>query len=269
MVTSRLLTIEEAARHLNVSKTSLRRWTKLGTLPCVRVGARRERRFLEQDLDRFLHPEERAPEAAAAGALATALDALAEAASRGVARHVALLFHDRDELWRLFRPYVLDHLQRGAPMLYVHEEQSRDDVVTRLRAEGWDAERLADDGLLRLLVPTEAYLRTGTFAPERMIDFMEAAILDRRAAGHEVMLISGEMTWYLSGAPGVDGMSEYECRLNGLLARYPQVTIVCHYDMHRLSGAVTLGALCSHPHVQLKDRLVPGYYAGSSASSSG
>ena len=122
-------------------------------------------------------------------------------------------------------------------------------------------ERLTEQGLLRLLVPAESYLRTGSFAPERMIDFMEAAILDRRAAGHETMLISGEMTWCLSGAPGVEGMIDYESRLNELLARYPLVTIVCHYDMHRLSGAITLGALCSHPHVQLPDRLVSGYHA--------
>jgi hypothetical protein len=123
-----------------------------------------------------------------------------------------------------------------------------------------DPERLAEQGLLKLLGPDEAYLRTGSFAPERMIDFMEAAILDRRAAGHDTMLISGEMTWSLSGAPGVEGMMEYEIRLNDLLARYPNVTIVCSYDMHRLSGAITLGALCSHPHVQLPARLVPGYY---------
>jgi len=54
MVTSQLLTIEEAAHFLNVSKTTLRRWTKLGTLPCVRVGARRERRFEQSDLSRLL-----------------------------------------------------------------------------------------------------------------------------------------------------------------------------------------------------------------------
>jgi len=260
MAKGKLLTIDEAAQHLNVSKTSLRRWTNLGTLQCVRVGARRERRFRQQDLDRLLNPEARPPEPLVTQGSTDALAALAEAAERGVARHVALLFHDRDQLWQLFRPYVLDHLQRGAPVLYVHEESSRDDVTARLQSEGLDPDRLTEQGLLRLLVPTEAYLRTGSFAPERMIDFMEAAILDRRAADHPRMLVSGEMTWCLSGAPGVEGMIEYESRLNGLLARYPQVTIVCHYDMQRLSGAVTLGAFCSHPHVQLPGRIVPGYF---------
>ncbi len=264
MVMTRLLTIEEAAQHLNVSKTSLRRWTKLGTLPCVRVGARQERRFLRQDLERFLArgvDPQPAARAASAEAAADPIVTLIEAAKHGVPRHVSLHFDHRDELWRLFRPYVLDHLKRGAPMLYVHEENSREDVLARLRSDGFDPDRLSEQGLLRLLVPVEAYLRTGSFAPERMIDFMEAAILERRSAGHDAMLISGEMTWCLSGAPGVEGMIEYESRLNELLARYPQVTIVCSYDMHRLSGAITLGALCSHPHVQLPDRLVPGYFA--------
>ena len=40
----KLLTIEQAAQYLNVSKTTLRRWTKSGTLACMRVGAKGERR---------------------------------------------------------------------------------------------------------------------------------------------------------------------------------------------------------------------------------
>jgi len=182
---TRLLTIEEAAQHLNVSKTSLRRWTKLGTLPCVRVGARQERRFMLQDLERFLSRggEQQPLAPVAASGPTDPLVTLIEAAKHGVPRHVSLHFDHRDELWRLFRPYVLDHLKRAAPMLYVHEENSRDDVLARLRSEGFDPDRLAEQGLLRLLVPAEAYLRTGSFAPERMIDFMEAAILDRRSAG--------------------------------------------------------------------------------------
>lgn len=260
MVTGRLLTIEEAARFLNVSKTSLRRWTKLGTLPCVRVGARRERRFLQADLARLLDPDTILQPVTPVDAPSDPIAALGEAAVRGVPRHVCLFHHDRDELWRLFRPYVLDHLRRGAPMLYIHEQGARADVLGRLQAEGLDAEELSARGLLRLLVPSEAYLRTGSFSAPRMIDFMESAILDFRALGHGDMLVSGEMTWYLSGADGVAEMIPYEAALNPLLRRYPDVTIVCHYDVTRLPGSLNLGAMCAHTHVQLSDRIVPGYY---------
>ena len=263
MVTRRLLTIEEAAQFLNVSKTSLRRWTKLGTLACVRVGARRERRFLQDDLERLLNPDAlplpRQPTTTVGGS-SDPIAVLDEAASRGVQRHVSLHHHNRDELWRLFRPYVLEHLERGAPMLYIHEEGARADVAARLHAEGFDADELAARGLLRLLVPTAAYLRTGSFSATRMIDFVESAILDLRALGHSAILVSGEMTWYLSGAEGVEEMIPYEAALNELLRRYPDVTIVCHYDMARLPGSVNLGAICAHTHVQLPDRLVAGFY---------
>ncbi len=261
-----LLSIDEAARYLSVSKSSLRRWTRLGTLACMRVGARRERRFRREDLDRFLDRDTaHAPKASSALPRTDPLVALDAAALEGVPRHVCTHFRDRDELWQLFRPYVLEHAKQQQAIVYIHEENSRADVLARLHGEGLDPKRMIADGLLRLLVPSEAYLRTGSFAPERMIDFVEGAILDRRTAGHEAMLVSGEMIWRLSSAPGVEGMDEYEMRLNDLLARYPRVTIVCHYDMHRLSGAVTLGALCTHPHVHLPSGLLPGYFARAQA----
>ena len=50
----RFLTITEAAEFLQVSETSLRRWTNNGTLRCFRVGGRNERRFLKEDLLAFM-----------------------------------------------------------------------------------------------------------------------------------------------------------------------------------------------------------------------
>ena len=48
-----LLDIKQAARFLNVSEASLRRWTNSGRLACLRVGRRRERRFRRDDLLAF------------------------------------------------------------------------------------------------------------------------------------------------------------------------------------------------------------------------
>jgi excisionase family DNA binding protein len=255
-----LLSLDEAARYLNVSKTSLRRWTNAGRLVCVRVGRRGERRFRLSDIKRFLEPEAAAaPEPVGAhGREPRAV--LDDAAQRGVARHVCLHYRHRDELWRLFRHYVLDHLNRGSPLVYIHEEGARADVLGRLAGDGFDPADLQRRGLLRLLVPSEAYLRTGSFVGSRMVDFVEAAILDRRAMGFASTLISGDMTWYLTGAEGVQEMIPYETALNDLLRRYPDVTIVCNYDMVRLPVDIHLGALCSHPHAHLPDRMAFGYY---------
>jgi excisionase family DNA binding protein len=49
-----LLTLTEAAEVLGVSKVTLRRWTKAGVLPCVRIGRRKDRRFRPADIEEFI-----------------------------------------------------------------------------------------------------------------------------------------------------------------------------------------------------------------------
>lgn len=261
MVSQRhLLTIDEASRLLNVSKTSLRRWTNDGRLNCLRVGVRRERRFSLEDLNAFLS------EGKVKSPTADPYDPVAyldDAAVDGTPRHVCLHFHDADEQWRLYRPYLLSHLSTRDPVFYIYDVDKgmpRADLLNRLRAEGADPISLMENGLFNPVPSSDAYLKIGTFSPDRMIDFMESIILEMRAGGFERVLLSGEMTWYLSGAPGVEGMIPYEERLNDLLDKYPNVTTICHYNMNLLDGAITLGALCSHPIVQLPDRMVRGFY---------
>jgi excisionase family DNA binding protein len=49
-----LLNIKDAARVLKVSEMSIRRWTNSGRLKCYRVGGKKERRFLMEDLEEIL-----------------------------------------------------------------------------------------------------------------------------------------------------------------------------------------------------------------------
>ena len=49
--------IKQAARFLQVSETSLRRWTNAGQLACLRVGLKRERRFRRADLLAFMEDQ--------------------------------------------------------------------------------------------------------------------------------------------------------------------------------------------------------------------
>lgn len=49
-----LIDIEEAAELLGLSKVTLRRWTRDGRLPCVRIGSRGDRRFKPSELEAFI-----------------------------------------------------------------------------------------------------------------------------------------------------------------------------------------------------------------------
>lgn len=49
-----LLTLSETAATLGVAKITLRRWTKAGILPCIRVGSRQDRRFRAEDVAKIV-----------------------------------------------------------------------------------------------------------------------------------------------------------------------------------------------------------------------
>ena len=51
---NRLLTIKEAAKFLNISETSLRRWIKKGEIKCYRLGNKGIIRFKMSDLQEYL-----------------------------------------------------------------------------------------------------------------------------------------------------------------------------------------------------------------------
>ena len=52
-----ILTSRQAARLLNVSITTLRRWTNKGMLRCYRIGPRGDRIFTKRDIERFMRSD--------------------------------------------------------------------------------------------------------------------------------------------------------------------------------------------------------------------
>ena len=48
------LTVAETARVLKVHINTVRNWSNIGVLKCFRVGPRGDRRFLKEDVEKFL-----------------------------------------------------------------------------------------------------------------------------------------------------------------------------------------------------------------------
>ena len=171
-----------------------------------------------------------------------------------------MFFANQEEQWQMMHPYLLENLRSGVPVLYIQDSTPPERLKELLRAEGFPVEDLISRGLLKILPPEEAYLLTGRFDAQRMLAFIESAILGAIAAGHDRVLLTGEMTWSLPDTPGAESMMQYEALLNPLVDKYPGVTIVCQYDLKRFDGPSVLEALLTHPSVHVPSGPVAGFY---------
>jgi excisionase family DNA binding protein len=256
-----LLTLDEAAKYLAVSKSTLRRWTNDSRLACHRVGPRAERRFDKDVLDAFVsRVGEKLAEPDKSLRLPT-IDDRKEYSSDLASRHICLFIGRHEERWEAFRPFFLKHVRAGKPTLYIHSTSTREEIWERVREEGLDPDEISRGGLLTLVPARDAYLKNVTFTPEFMVAFMRLQITRKRADNQPSHLIVGEMDWFFSGAPGVETMHEYEGALNDLLVEHPQTTIVCQYDLSKFGGVDVMKACCSHPGVVYRKRLHQGYYS--------
>src|SRR5271165_2161323 len=146
-----LMTIEDAADYLSVSKISLRRWTNSGRLRCSRVGVRGERRFSKADLQEFLAAKSGAPGQRIAATSTTVDDAqpVATVPRRSNRNHVSLHFSNSDEQYAMLRPYLLRHVRLGAPILYIHDSTLPAHLISLMRADRLEPDELMRRGLLR------------------------------------------------------------------------------------------------------------------------
>lgn len=247
----KLLTITEAAEFLKVSKTSLRRWTNSGQLPCYRVGRRNERRFLADDLTALISSNPETAQSSNAEHCPVAESPVRQ-------NHICTYYKSPKEQWQLFRSYFLAHLHDHARTVYLYH---RDDTHVRnwIKQEGIDAEALIRSGKLQLLSTAETYLRGGFFDTERQLAFWQQIIDENLAQGMQNLLLTGEMGWASTGAFGCDQLVPYEAALDQVLETYPWITVVCQYPIYQFSGATVFDNLLVHTHIQLPDRLVPAF----------
>jgi len=57
---SRMLTVKEASRILNIHPNTVRRWSEEGLIKAYRIGPRGDRRFKPEDIDIVLREEKMA-----------------------------------------------------------------------------------------------------------------------------------------------------------------------------------------------------------------
>jgi transcriptional repressor of dcmA and dcmR len=233
-----LLDISAAARLLKVSETSLRRWTNAGTLPCLRVGQRRERRFRRSDLLAFMEgqpsstdstvdrsrPRRVPPESAAPVTI-----------TQG--SHLCGIYSSDLGLITLAVPFLLDGLEEGSVCFLVGTPGLRSEVIKYLKKK---RPSIQSDVDARRLILANYHASS-----ERQCGYFCEQIESRVAEGVQSFRVLGD-TWHIRSKLDAQEFAEYESGYDRLIAqKYPVVTI-CTYDARKFSGVELLDALKGH-----------------------
>lgn len=234
-----LLNIKQAAKILNASEISLRRWSDTGKLPCLRIGVRRERRFRLTDLLAYLEQDQTHGNTASFEHTTSRIAHIdLEGISINYGSHLCA-FYDTDlGRLKLALPFLLGGLQTGNRCFMVATAEVQAIIMNELR----DVRSCIDQDIQEdFLIMTD-----GMTNSTELYAFFENAFLNANKQGIQGLRVLGDMAWTLQKGMGVTELNDFEARYNqGLGHRFPVVSL-CQYDARLFSGTAILSALKCH-----------------------
>lgn len=237
---SALLNIKQAARLLNVSEVSLRRWTRSGELACLRVGLKKERRFRHEDLQAFLQKNAASTPAAHARHPRETKGGYIELEGIHIdhGSHICSLYENDLGRVKLAVPFLSEGLSGGELCFLVAATQTKDHILGRLETVH---RNLRDEIAEGSLVVSE-----GADSAAAMYDYFKNAFVEGTQSGGRSLRVVGDMAWALDRGLGVNELIDFELRYDQFLAHQFPVVSLCQYDARRFSGAAILDALKCH-----------------------
>lgn len=233
-----LLDIGEAAQFLNVSEASLRRWTNAGTLACLRVGRRRERRFRREDLLTFMENQPTHP--ALRGLFPTTPPSVSPLDGSTILTpgdHLSGFYGTDLGLATLAVRFILDGLQEGSMVYVVASARSIKRLTAYLKEKRPSLQRDTASGKLLFCEYQKG--------PRPQIKDFETQLNKAAAEGAQTFRVFGD-TWEMRKKVSAEKFAEYEAIYDQYIARrYPVVTL-CAYDVRKFSGVDILDALKAH-----------------------
>lgn len=162
-------------------------------------------------------------------------------------RHVCVLYHNRDEEFRVLRRFIHEGFPKGDKAFHIIDRQERPEHLRRLHDDlGIDVAARERTGQLEVRGWEEAHLRPGWFDQHAMLALVEEVLTDSKRRGFPFTRWVANMGWALGGHRGVEDLVEYCTRLNNVTPQH-EATIVCTYDLARFSATSVVDVLRSHP----------------------
>jgi len=240
-----LLNTRQAAELLNVSEISIRRWTTSGRLPCLRVGARRERRFNKRDLISFLENQsdstiarDKSHEKTPENLQNVRTEILLEGMPIKYGNHLCTVYETDTGIIKLSIPFLADGLRAGDKCFLV-ASGSRQSIILKHLSEVYpDTNKAIEGGRLVIF--------EGLTCREDLYKYFEKNFLSSTQNGDNYIRVLGDMAWAVEKNMNIDDLMSFEMSYNHSLCRKFPVVSLCQYDARMFSGTEILNVLKSH-----------------------
>jgi excisionase family DNA binding protein len=234
-----LLDIKQAAELLNVSETSLRRWTNAGQLACLRVGRKRERRFRRADLLDFMEEQPAEGVGGGGGGKPTTEPALGDRTAATAGKHLCGLYRSDQGRARLAASFLIDGegLHPGSVSFLVALPEVRELILGHLRTEHPTLDQDVEAGRLLL----SEYLDSA----DAQHDYWQTHFAAALRAGARSLRVVGDMGGFFQTI-GARALVDYEAGYDRFVMRRYPVAMLCLYDVRVFSSLDILNTLKVH-----------------------
>jgi anti-anti-sigma regulatory factor len=159
--------------------------------------------------------------------------------------HACLTFSDPDERLDIVTAFVRNGLEGGERVLCLTGDPAPDGLAAELTGRGLSLDEPLAGGQLELAASDAAFVMSGAFDADRVIDGLRQRMDDARSAGYPGLRVAADMCWALRPVAGLEELIAYEGRFTRLLAD-SGATAVCQYDRQGFDAVTLAGISAAH-----------------------
>lgn len=171
------------------------------------------------------------------------------------------LFYETDpaEQMPALVPFIQEALRQGERFIYIADDQTTDDLATRLDASGINVTREIEQGRLKLWTRNE-WRQPGSLNSDQQALHVRELLQDSQAAGFKGTRFAVEMTWTLGPEIDIQALEHWEATINTIFTPETTGRIICQYNRSRIAPEALLAALHTHPLAILGDQVYPNLF---------
>lgn len=167
--------------------------------------------------------------------------------------HVCAFFDSRDQKYETLIPFLKDAITAGDDVINIVDEHDMATHLDTLLKGGVPVRSAMEGGTLSVLTSEQTYLQPGKDTLPHLLEFLREA-LGRAKSENHCLRTWGEMNWVERDGVRMGDVLEYEARVNELFPDF-ECTLLCIYDLARVSASLMADILATHPSAIINGRL--------------